>query len=80
MAQGKKATGPGGLSVESILVFIGIGLFVVVVGGIWSSLKIAAAINDTIPVRGNPVGAITDLLNGRLSGPAPRPAYCCWSS
>jgi hypothetical protein len=66
VAQGKKSTGPGGLSVESVLVFIGIGLFVVVVGGIWSSLKIAAAINHTRPVGGNPVGAITDLINGNI--------------
>ena len=66
MAQGKKSTGPAGVSGESILVFVGIGLFVVVVGGIWSSLTIGAAINNTIPVRGNPVGAIIDLLSGRL--------------
>lgn len=66
MAQGKKSTGPGGLSVESVLVFVGIGLFAVIVGGIWSSLKIAATINDTRDVGGNPVSAITDLLNGRV--------------
>jgi hypothetical protein len=66
VAQGRKSTGPGGLSAESVLVFIGIGLFVVVVGGIWSALKIAAGINNTRPVSNNPVGTLTDLLNGRV--------------
>jgi type IV secretory pathway TraG/TraD family ATPase VirD4 len=66
VAQGRKSTGPGGLSVESVLVFVGIGLFVVVVGGIWSALKIAAGINNTRPVSGNPLGTLTDLLKGRV--------------
>ncbi|WP_433163777.1 type IV secretory system conjugative DNA transfer family protein [Kribbella sp. CA-247076] len=65
MAQGRKSTGPGGLSVESIIVFIGIGLFAVVVGGIWGALKVAAAINDTRAV-GNPLATMTDLIEGRL--------------
>lgn len=66
MAQGRKSTGPGGLSVESVLVFIGIGIFAVVVGGIWTSLKIAAAINDSRPVSPNPMKAITDLIDGTV--------------
>jgi type IV secretory pathway TraG/TraD family ATPase VirD4 len=65
MAQGKKSTGPGGLSTESVLVFIGIGLFVLIVGGVWSALKIAAAINDTRAVPG-PIAALADLINGRI--------------
>jgi type IV secretory pathway TraG/TraD family ATPase VirD4 len=65
MAQGKKSTGPGGLSVESVLVFIGIGLFVLIVGGVWSALKVAAAINDTRAVPG-PIAALADLINGRI--------------
>ncbi|MGW1345803.1 type IV secretory system conjugative DNA transfer family protein [Kribbella sp. NPDC002412] len=65
MAQGRKSTGPGGLSVESVLVFIGIGLFVLVVGGVWGALKAAAAINDTRAVPG-PIGALADLINGRI--------------
>jgi len=66
MAQGKRSTGPAGLSAESVLVFIGIGLFVVVIGGIWSALKIAAAVNDTRAVDSNPVTAISDLISGTL--------------
>jgi type IV secretory pathway TraG/TraD family ATPase VirD4 len=65
MAQGKKSTGPGGLSVESVLVFIGIGLFVLIVGGVWSALKLAAAINETRAVPG-PIAALADLINGRI--------------
>ncbi len=72
MAQGRKSTGPGGLSVESVLVFIGVALFALVLGGVWSSLKIAAAINDSRPVSGNPVNALIDLMDGttRWSGVA----------
>ena len=72
MAQGRRSTGPGGLSVESVLVFIGIGLFVLVLGGIWSSLKVAAAINDSRPISNNPVNALLDLIDGtaRWSGAA----------
>jgi type IV secretory pathway TraG/TraD family ATPase VirD4 len=72
VAQGKRSTGPGGLSAESVLVFIGIGLFAVTVTGIWSSLGIAAAIDNTEPVNGNPIGALTDLIDGtiRWSGSA----------
>lgn len=65
MAQGKKSTGPGGLSAESILVFIGIGLFAIVVVGVWGALKIAAGINNTRPVP-NPMRALADLIKGRL--------------
>jgi hypothetical protein len=65
MAQGRKSTGPGGLSVESILIFVGIGLFALIVGGIWSALKIAAAIDDTRAVPG-PIAAVADLINGRI--------------
>ncbi|MFI7059814.1 type IV secretory system conjugative DNA transfer family protein [Kribbella sp. NPDC050124] len=65
MAQGRKSTGPGGLSVESVLVFIGIGLFVLIVGGVWGALKAAAAINDTRAVPG-PIAALADLINGRI--------------
>lgn len=66
MAQGRRSTGPAGLSAESLLLFIGIGLVVAVVGGIWSALKLAAAINGTRPVSGNPVSTITDLIQGRV--------------
>ncbi|HET6989446.1 MAG TPA: type IV secretory system conjugative DNA transfer family protein, partial [Kribbella sp.] len=65
MAQGKKSTGPGGLSAESILVFVGVGLFAIIVVGLWGALKIAAAINDTRPVP-NPMTALADLVKGRL--------------
>jgi type IV secretory pathway TraG/TraD family ATPase VirD4 len=65
MAQGKKSTGPGGLSAESILVFIGVGLFAIIVFGLWGALKVAAAINHTRPVS-DPMNAISDLITGRL--------------
>ena len=54
MAQGRKSTGPGGLSPETILIFVGVGLFAVVVGGMWGALKIAAGLNGTRPV-GDPI-------------------------
>jgi type IV secretory pathway TraG/TraD family ATPase VirD4 len=66
VAQGKRSTGPGGLSGESVLVFIGIALFVVVGGGLWCALKIAAATNDTRVVDDNPVRAVGDLVDGTL--------------
>jgi type IV secretory pathway TraG/TraD family ATPase VirD4 len=66
VAQGKRSTGPGGLSAESLLLFIGIGLFAVVVGGIWSSLELAAAIDNSQPLNVNPIDALTDLIDGTL--------------
>ncbi len=65
MAQGKKSTGPGGLSAESILVFSGVGVFALVVGVTWVATKVAAAINDTRPI-GNPMSNLVDLINGRV--------------
>ncbi|NEA36406.1 TraM recognition domain-containing protein [Streptomyces sp. SID13031] len=65
MAQGRKSTGPGGLSAESVLVFIGIGLFALIVGGTWVATKIAAAINHTRPI-GDPMSNLVDLINGRV--------------
>jgi type IV secretory pathway TraG/TraD family ATPase VirD4 len=65
MAQGKKSTGPGGLSGESILIFVGIGLFAIVVVGVWGALKIAAAINHTRPIP-NPMTALAELIGGKL--------------
>ncbi|HEY4570048.1 MAG TPA: TraM recognition domain-containing protein [Kribbella sp.] len=65
MAQGRKSTGPGGLSVESVLVFIGVGLFAVIVFTLWGALKVAAAINGSHSVP-NPMSAIADLITGRL--------------
>ncbi|GAA1565006.1 hypothetical protein GCM10009789_18210 [Kribbella sancticallisti] len=72
MAQGRKSTGPGGLSAESVLVFIGIGLFALIVGGTWIAVKVASAIDDTRPVSGNPISTLADILNGtiRWSGTA----------
>jgi type IV secretory pathway TraG/TraD family ATPase VirD4 len=63
MAQGRKSTGPGGLSPESILIFAAVGLFALVVFSLWGALKIASAINGSPPV-GNPFDAIVDLLKG----------------
>src|SRR5687767_3380614 len=65
MAQGKKSTGPGGLSAESVLVFIGVGLFALIVGGTWIATKVAAAINDTLPIS-NPMKNLVDIINGRV--------------
>ncbi|MEU4196558.1 TraM recognition domain-containing protein [Kribbella sp. NPDC026611] len=65
MAQGRKTTGPGGLSPESVMVFIGIGLLALVVGGLWGAVNIAAAINGTHTV-GNPAQVVSDLISGRL--------------
>ncbi|MEV5960559.1 TraM recognition domain-containing protein [Kribbella sp. NPDC051952] len=65
MAQGKKSTGPGGLSGESILIFVGIGLFAIVVVGVWGALKIAAGINHSRPVP-NPMTALAELVSGKL--------------
>ncbi|MGW6280453.1 type IV secretory system conjugative DNA transfer family protein [Kribbella sp. NPDC055071] len=65
MAQGKKSTGPGGLSVESILVFIGVSLFAIIVLGVWGALKIAAAINNTRPIP-NPMTTLAELIAGKL--------------
>jgi type IV secretory pathway TraG/TraD family ATPase VirD4 len=65
MADGRKSTGPGGLSAESILVFIGVGVFAIGVGGIWGALKVAASVNHTRPVP-NPMTALADLIMGRL--------------
>jgi type IV secretory pathway TraG/TraD family ATPase VirD4 len=66
VAQGRRSTGPGGLSAESVLVFVGVGVFVIVVGGIWTSLKLAASINNTKSPSGNPISALADLISGRL--------------
>jgi type IV secretory pathway TraG/TraD family ATPase VirD4 len=66
MAQGRRSTGPGGLSAESVMLFGGVGAVVVVVGSLWSALKIAASINGSRPVPDNPADAITDLAQGRL--------------
>lgn len=65
MAQGKKSTGPGGLSAESILVFIGVGLFGLVMLSVWGALKVAAAVNNTRPVP-QPFMALAELIKGRL--------------
>lgn len=65
MAQGKKSTGPGGLSAESVLVFIGVGLFALIVGGTWVATKVAAAINDTRAIS-NPMTNLVDIINGRV--------------
>lgn len=65
MAQGKKSTGPGGLSAESVLVFIGIGLFAIVLVGLWAALKVAAAINNTRAIP-NPMTTLAELLSGKL--------------
>src|SRR5690242_11959701 len=63
MAQGRKSTGPGGLSPESILIFAAVGLFALVVFSLWGAMKVAAAINGSPPV-GNPFDAIVDLMKG----------------
>jgi type IV secretory pathway TraG/TraD family ATPase VirD4 len=65
MAQGRKSTGPGGLSPESIIVFIGVGLFALVVLGLWGAVNLAAAINGT-PHAPNPMRLLADLVSGRL--------------
>jgi len=65
MADGRRSTGPGVLSVESILVFVGVGVSAIVVGLIWGALKAAATINDTRAVP-NPMSAAADLITGRL--------------
>jgi type IV secretory pathway TraG/TraD family ATPase VirD4 len=65
MAQGRKSTGPGGLSPESVLIFVVIGVFALVVFSMWIALKVAAAINGSRPA-GNPFEAIVDLTKGNL--------------
>jgi type IV secretory pathway TraG/TraD family ATPase VirD4 len=65
MAQGRKSTGPGGLSPETTMIFAGIGLLALIVGGLWSSLKIAASINGTRAVP-SPIAAVAGLINGRI--------------
>jgi hypothetical protein len=65
MAQGKKSTGPGGLSGESILIFVGIGLFAIVLVGVWGALKVAAAINHSRPIP-NPMTTLAELISGKL--------------
>jgi type IV secretory pathway TraG/TraD family ATPase VirD4 len=65
MAQGRKSTGPGGLSPESILIFAAVGVFALVVFSLWGALKLAAAINGS-PAVGNPFDAIVDLMKGHL--------------
>jgi type IV secretory pathway TraG/TraD family ATPase VirD4 len=49
-----------------VLVFVCVGLFGAVVTSIWSSLGIAAAIDNSTPVNGNPIGALTDLIAGTI--------------
>src|SRR3954462_5742523 len=65
MAEGKRSTGPGGLSAESVLVFIGIGLFAIVVGGTWVATKIASMISHTHPIS-DPMSNQVDMINGRV--------------
>jgi type IV secretory pathway TraG/TraD family ATPase VirD4 len=64
VAQGRKSTGPGELGPETVALFTAIGLFIIVVGGLWSSLKLAASVNGDPPVSGNPVGVVADLFKG----------------
>ena len=67
MASGRRSVGPGGLSVDSVLMFVGLGLFVVLVGGTWSSLKLAAVVH-----RADPAGGPTPLAAAAsLAGPIP---------
>lgn len=72
MASGRRSVGPGGLSVDAALMFVGLGLFVVVVGGAWSSLELAAVVDGTDPagdtnsVGGDPVSAVIGLIDGSL--------------
>ena len=65
MAQGRKSTGPGGLSPESIMIFIGVGLFAILLFGLWGAVNLAALVNGghTVP---NPMKVLTDLVAGRL--------------
>ncbi|WP_406049828.1 type IV secretory system conjugative DNA transfer family protein [Kribbella sp. NBC_00889] len=65
MADGRRSTGPGVLSAETILVFIGVGVFTIGVAGIWGALKTAAAIDGT-PAVPDPITALVDLIDGQL--------------
>lgn len=70
MAHGRKTTGPGGLSTESVLLFTIIGLFAVAATTTWIALKLTAA--SPLVALGNPITTLTELINGELhwSGPA----------
>ncbi|MFC0624913.1 type IV secretory system conjugative DNA transfer family protein [Kribbella deserti] len=66
MAQGKRSTGPGGLGPETLALFTAIGLFVLVVGGLWSSLSIAAKLDGRPGPGSNPISVVSDLIQGNL--------------
>src|SRR4051812_31043452 len=65
MAQGRKSTGPGGVSPEAVFIFVTVGAVALVVFVLWIALKVAAAINGSHPA-GNPFDAIVDLAKGSL--------------
>ena len=65
MAQGRKSTGPGGISPEAVFIFVIIGVVALVVFSMWIALKVASAINGS-RTPGNPFDAIVDLSKGNL--------------
>ena len=65
MAQGRKSTGPGGISPEAVFIFVIIGVVALVVFSMWIALKVASAINSSRTPK-NPFDAIVDLSKGNL--------------
>src|SRR5882757_11540580 len=65
MAQGRKSTGPGGLSPETIMIFAGVALLALVAVSTWGALKVASLMNGSRVV-GKPFDAVVDLIKGNL--------------
>jgi type IV secretory pathway TraG/TraD family ATPase VirD4 len=64
MAEGRKSSGPGGLSPEAAALFIGLGLIAFVSIGTWLAATIAAGIDGAKKPGGNPIGIIPEIING----------------
>ena len=65
MASGKRTVGPSGPSVDSVLVFAALALFVLLLCGTWSSLQLAAMVNGTGQAGHAPAAARPPLLRRR---------------
>ncbi len=69
MAEGRKSTGPGGISPEAAALFIGLGLLAFVSVGVWLAGMIGAAIDGVKKPDGNPFVIVLQLINGDYKWP-----------
>lgn len=69
-ATNRRGSGPSSIGAETILIWVSILALIVIVGGLWVSIKLGTALSDVDQaVPGNPMSVILSLAKGELAWP-----------